>query len=158
MSIPDFDEWTPQRPNADFADLAVRAMIRLPARKSRGGRGRKWFGLLTLAAILGGSSTWAMWGHNQAQAQPLELNSAIGPVTADVRLPHEQPLVVEEAAEPVAAKPVAKAPLAVVRHVRKAPAAKPEPAVEEPVRPRYVIQPRCACDIDAIVCGCVDSD
>ena len=157
MSIPSFDEWTPQRPSNDFADGAVRAMLQLPARKARR-RGRKWFGFITLAAFLLGSSTWAMWGED-AQAQPSVLQSAIGPVTADASANVKFPLRVKAVVvqQPRIEEPVeGPAPRAIARvaaPVKAEPAAKVQ---EEPKPPLYPMQPRCACDNDAIVCGCFE--
>ncbi len=157
MSLPSFDEWTPQRPPDDFADGAVRAMLQLPARQPRR-RGRKWFGFITLAAFLFGSSTWAMWGET-AQAQPSVLQPAIGPVTADasanVRFPARAEAIVAEQPklqEP-AQGPAPRVLMKAAAPVKAEPAAKVE---EEPKPPPYPLQPRCGCDIDAIVCGCVE--
>ncbi|HHH11333.1 MAG TPA: hypothetical protein ENK23_04585 [Sorangium sp.] len=156
MSVPNFNEWTPQRPNTNFADSTVRLMANLPCRHSRGHARRKWLGLLTLAAILGGSSTWAMWAQHDAQARPVELYRTIGPVTANASAnavpPQRQADIIEVAPLP------ARAPRPMKRHaINKAPRpTKTSIAKEETKAPKHVLQPRCGCDIDAIICGCLE--
>lgn len=151
-----FDAWLPQEPPADFADLAVRAMLDKP-QPARARKRRSWFGIVGLAALFVGTSTWAMWGQGQAEAKPLKAASLIPAV--EVKLP--------EAPKPVVTKPMPplkKVPAKQTRNWaprKAAPAVKVKPSVKvegivEEGEPIFVIQPRCICENDGTICSCVD--
>ncbi len=151
MSGPSFDQWTPQRPAADFADVTVRAMLELPSARSRRRKRRSWFGIVSLAAFLIGTSTWAMWGQSDAQAaKPPAVHEAMSSVKVQLPEPPARP-----APAPIVEVEPEVAPQPVVKAAPRRAAPKSAPKIREET-PLIVMQPRCVCAHDGTICSCVE--
>jgi hypothetical protein len=151
MSAPDFNDWAAQRPPADFADDAVRAMLSTDVAATR--KRRPWLGAIGLAALLIGTTAWATLGGH---TRPAKAEEPVMVETATAMAVELEPSP-ERSPQPSVVAP-AEPPERDPRSAQRAPAPKVEmsaPTIELEA-PTVTRHPRCQCDQDVIVCACLE--
>lgn len=140
------DAWTPERAPSDFAERTVQAMLAEGRPRSARIRRRRWLGMLSLAALLLGTSAWAML-HERSDREALVATPLL-PAPALVETPpHTSP---ERRPAPTVITPAEAPPASKTGQPR----ARRDKVSDQ--LPLVVQQPRCTCDHDGVLCTCVD--
>ncbi len=155
MSLQPWTQWPAEQPPPDFADRMAERLLQAPGPMVRPSRSpRRWLAAIALAAVLVGTTAWAMvhYARTHAPAPP-------APVA-------EQPAAAPEPSAPSKALPGAVAPTPPPEEpapVSALPTPRPKvsAAASTPVAPpsasvRHIVVPRCECGPASVICTCVE--
>ena len=146
-----WDGWEAQEPSADFADRTVAAALRERGVRRRRGGGRRWVGVVAIAATLVAGAAWGFsaWPSRRVAPAPppppVEITAPVAPVAAP-RVTAAR----DDAPTASALAPSAPTPAAPRR--RKLLASGPESNI--PDAGHKPIVPRCDCAPDQVMCTC----